>query len=275
LERIPMIDPVHVTSPHQGVGLVLIDAPPMNLATPTMMESLERALAHLRGEGTRVVVIGSAIEGYFIGHGHLPSTLYTLAGVGDPVPGEPRARLRVHKELDIGPMVSIAAIDGQAWGGGAELAWACDLRVASETATFGQPEVIVGVPTLDGAARIARLVGEATAKLLVLDGRPIRASEALRLGLIHRLVSEGSVIDAALEWAQWLASHPSWALAASKELIVGGRDLSLRDALRRETVLFVEAVARPEVIARLLEIQSRYDDGADSYRAFGVGPDHV
>ncbi len=270
-----MSDLVQVTTPHRGVGLVLIDAPPMNLVTPTLMESLEQALERLRGEGTRVVVIGSAIEGYFVGHGDLPSVMYTLAGVGEPVPGDPRARLRVHHELDVGPMVSIAAIDGQAWGGGAELAWACDLRVASETATFGQPEVIVGAPTLDGATRIARLVGEATAKLLVLDGRPIPATEAHRLGLVHRLVSTGNVIDTSLEWAQWLASHPSWALADSKELVVGGRDLSLRDALRRETALFVEAIARPEVIAQLLAIQARYDDGADSYRAFGIDPDAV
>jgi enoyl-CoA hydratase/carnithine racemase len=261
---------VRVSTPHPGVGLILIDAPPMNFATPTLMEPLEQALIGLREDATRVVVIASAVEGYFIGHGDIGNLLATLGGIGDPVPGDPMARLRVHKELDRGPMVSIAAVDGQAWGGGAELAWTCDLRVASTISTFGQPEVIIGLPTLDGAARIARLVGEATAKRIVLDGRPIPAEEAYRLGLVHRLVPAGAAVEAALEWAQWLAGHPPWALAASKELINGGRELSLRDALRRETALFVEAFTKPEVVEQASQIQARYDNGADPYDAFGV-----
>jgi enoyl-CoA hydratase/carnithine racemase len=261
---------VDVSTPDAGIGLVTIDAPPMNFTTSEMMGLVEDALTGLRDDGARVVVIASAIDGYFLAHGHIGRLLGTLAGVGDPPPGDPTARIRVHKELDTGPMVSLAAVDGQAWGGGAELAWACNLRVASEAATFGQPEVIVGVPTLDGAARIARLVGEATAMRLVLDGRPIDAAEAHRLGLVHRLVPAGAALDAALDWARWLAGHPAWALAESKELVVGGRNLSMRDALRRETALFVEAFTRAEIVEQASQIQSRYDNGADSYQAFGI-----
>lgn len=261
---------VEVSNPSPGVGLLLIEAPPMNFTTSAMMGLVEDALAGLRDDGTRVVVIGSAVDGYFLAHGHIGQLLGTLAGVGDVPPGDPTARIRVHKELDTGPMVSIAAVDGQAWGGGAELAWACNLRVASEAATFGQPEVIVGVPTLDGAARIARLVGEATAMRLILDGRPIDGAEAHRLGLVHRLVAPGTAVDGALAWARWLAGHPDWALAGSKELIVGGRALSMRDALRRETALFVEAFTRAEVVEQAQQVQARYDNGADSYEAFGI-----
>lgn len=261
---------VDVSTPHPAVGLLLLDAPPMNFTTAEMMGLVEQGLTRLGEDGARVVVVASAVEGYFLAHGHIGELLGTLAGVGDPPPGDPVARLRVHKALDTGPMVSIAAVEGQAWGGGAELAWACDLRVASEAASFGQPEVMIGVPTLDGAARISRLVGEATAKRLVLDGRPIDAAEAHRLGLVHRLVPAGGALDAALDWARWLARHPDWALAGSKELIVGGRDLSMRDALRRETALFVEAFTRPEVVDQAKHIQARYDNGADSYDAFGI-----
>jgi enoyl-CoA hydratase len=261
---------VDVSMPDAGVGLVVIDAPPMNFTTAEMMGLVEEGLTRLGEEGARVAVVASALEGYFLAHGHIGELLGTLAGVGDPPSGDPVARLRVHKALDTGPMVSIAAIDGQAWGGGAELAWACDLRVASEAASFGQPEVMVGVPTLDGAARIARLVGEATAKRLVLDGRPIDAAEAHRLGLVHRLVPAGGALEAALDWARWLALHPDWALAASKELIVGGRDLSMRDALRRETALFVEAFTRPKVVERASQVWARYDSGGDSYDAFDI-----
>jgi enoyl-CoA hydratase/carnithine racemase len=165
-------------------------------------------------------------------------------------------------------MVSIAAIDGQAWGGGAELAWSCDLRVASERATFGQPEVLIGVPPAGGAARIAHLAGEAAAKRLVLDGRPVSAAEALRLGLVDRVVPDGEAVTVALDWARWLARRPEWALAQSKEIIVGARGLTLGDALRRETGSFVAQFMRPEVRREALAVQQRYDEGADSYAAF-------
>lgn len=137
---------VRVSTPHPGVGLLLLDAPPMNKVTAELMEKMEAGLDGLKSEGTRVVVIGSAVPDYFIAHGDLAELLSKLGGVGEPAPGDPRARNRVQKELDTGPMVSIAAIDGQCWGGGAGLAWACDLRVASETSSLGHPEVILGIP---------------------------------------------------------------------------------------------------------------------------------
>lgn len=268
------MDPkVRYSTPDPGVALLLVDAPPMNFNTVGLMEELERGLLRARDKAMRVVVIGSAVAGYFIAHGHLREVVASLGGVGEPPAGDPAAHIRVHRELDTGPMVSIAAVDGQAWGGGAELAWACDLRVASEAASFGQPEVMVGVPTLGGAARIARLAGEAAAKRVVLDGRPVTGADAFRLGLVQRMVDDGSALDESLRWARWLARHPPGALSLTKESITGGRELSLRDALRRETSTFIAQFARPDVVQRALKIQQRYDAGADSREAFGIDPD--
>ncbi|MEX2323116.1 MAG: enoyl-CoA hydratase-related protein [Acidimicrobiia bacterium] len=107
----------------------------------------------------------------------------------------------------------------------------------------------------------------------MLDGRPITGAEAHRLGLVHRLVPPGTAVAEAIEWASWLVAHPPSALASTKDVITGGRDLPLRDALRRETALFVEAFTKPEVIQQVSRIQARYDNGADSYDAFAIDRD--
>lgn len=260
---------VDVTFPHQGVAQLLLNSPPNNFLTWELTGRLEEALTQVRDEGYPVVVLGSAVEGYFVAHGHIDSMVNTFAG-GREVSGDPSAGIRVQKELDTGPTISIAAVDGQAWGGGAELAWACDFRVASEAATFGQPEVMVGLPPAGGGARIARLAGEAVAKQLTIDGRPVSGTDAFRLGLAHRLVPPGEALVAALEWGEWLSGRSEGALAFSKSVIVGGRDLALGDALRQETTRFVERFSNPEVVRLARQVQQRYDGGADSYEAFGV-----
>lgn len=170
-------------------------------------------------------------------------------------------------------MVSISAMDGQAWGGGFLLALSCDFRVASERTTVGQPEITAGVTTAGEGARIARLAGEAAAKRLLLDGRPLDAAEAHRLGLLDRVVPAGEALSAALEWAKWLARRQPGDLTLVKEAVIGGRDLTLAEALKRETGLFVSKFADPSVVSRLMEVQRRYDEGADSYEAFGIPRD--
>lgn len=198
---------LHVSNPADGVGQILIDAPPRNVPLPPLWQQFEAALEELRESGHRVVVVGSSVEGYFIGHGSLESIISYFSG--EEVGGDTMAQPRVSRELDRGPMISIAAVDGQAWGGGAELSWACDLRVASEAATLAQPEVNIGLtPGFGGAAKLARLAGEAAALRVCLDGRPIGATEAQALGLVHRVVPPGGALDAAVEWGAWLAQHP-------------------------------------------------------------------
>lgn len=260
---------VQLDFPSDGVARILQNTGQHNFSTFEANEQLLAALEHARAEGARVVVVGSSLEGHFAGHGWLPDVIETFSG-GRPS-GDPLAGWRGFKELDTGPMVSIAAVDGAAWGHGAELAWACDFRVASTRATFGQPEVNVGVcPGSGGTVRLVRLVGEATALQLVLDGRPIDGAAASRLGLIHRLVEPGDALEEALRWSEWLASRPAGALAACKRAVKGARGLSYDDALRHESAVFIELLSRSETIDGLREAQARYDDGADTHGAFGI-----
>jgi enoyl-CoA hydratase/carnithine racemase len=258
---------VDVSWPHERVALLLIDNGPRNFITWSLNDELESTLVTVR-ERAEVVVLGSAVDGYFLAHGHLGDNVETFTG-GQPS-GDPMAGLRVLKELDTGPMVSIAAIDGQAWGGGAELAWACDLRVAGSESTFAQVEVRLGVTTVGGAARIAHLAGEAAAKRLVLDGRPIDAEEAFRLGLVHWVVEPGRAVDEAVEWARWLVTHPPGALAQAKAVITANRGERLKEALEGELRAYVEAFSRDEALDRARAAQDAYDRGADSYDVFDL-----
>jgi enoyl-CoA hydratase/carnithine racemase len=260
---------VHLVSPAEGVVQILFDTGPQNFSTFAANVAFLDALTRAREGGARVVVVGSAVPGAFVSHGWLPDVIDTFTG-GTPS-GDPLAGWRGFRELDSGPMISIAAVDGPAWGHGTELAWACDLRVASVAATFGQPEVNVGViPGSGGTVRIARLVGESTAMHLVLDGRPIDARRAFEVGLVHRLVTAGEALSAAVEWASWLASRPAGALEAAKRAIKKSRHLPFEEALRYEGSIFAECLSKPDVVDRLRQAQRRYDAGADTHHAFGI-----
>ena len=142
---------------------------------------------------------------------------------------------------------TIAAVNGVALGGGCELALACDLRVAAENSRFGQPEILLGIiPGGGGTQRLTRLVGPSRAKDLVFSGRTVDAEEALRIGLVDRVVPAASVLDEAMAWAQSFASGPQHALALAKSAIDDGLDATLADGLRIEQDRFVESFATPD-----------------------------
>ena len=149
------------------------------------------------------------------------------------------------------PRMVIAAVNGVALGGGCELALACDLRIASSRARFGQPEILLGIiPGGGGTQRLARLVGPAKAKDLILSGRQVTADEALRIGLVDEVVAadEGDrehdvVLDRALELAGSFASGAVAAQAMAKHAIDLGLEGSLADGLTLEQDRFVEVFA--------------------------------
>jgi enoyl-CoA hydratase len=137
----------------------------------------------------------------------------------------------------------IAAVNGFALGGGCELAMACDVRVASENAKFGQPEVNLGIlPGYGGTQRLTRLVGEGTAMYLCLTGEMIDAAEALRVGLVQRIVPLDGLLAEAQRVAGLIASKAPLAIAATKRAIVDGAALGLDDALALEALLFGQAI---------------------------------
>jgi enoyl-CoA hydratase/carnithine racemase len=134
----------------------------------------------------------------------------------------------------------IAAVAGFALGGGCELALACDARIAADTATFGQPEILLGIiPGGGGTQRLTRLVGPSRAKDIILSGRQVKADEALRLGLADRVVPAADLYEAALTWAREFASGPLTVQGYAKRAIDAGLSGSLPEGLSLEQDMFV------------------------------------
>ncbi|KPK71159.1 crotonase [candidate division TA06 bacterium SM1_40] len=137
------------------------------------------------------------------------------------------------------PKPVIAAINGYALGGGCELALACDVRVAAESAKLGQPEVTLGIiPGYGGTQRLSRLVGKGKAKELIFSGSMIDAQEALRIGLVEHVVPREEVLAKAIELAKTMAGQGPLAVAAAKRAIDHGLDISLEEGLRYEADQF-------------------------------------
>ncbi|MBJ7308040.1 MAG: enoyl-CoA hydratase/isomerase family protein, partial [Acidimicrobiia bacterium] len=155
------------------------------------------------------------------------------------------------------PRVVIAAVAGPALGGGCELALACDLRVCSTSAKFGQPEILLGIiPGGGGTQRLARLVGPSRAKDLILSGRQVRAEEALRIGLADEVVEPENLEDRVFELAAAFAAGPVQAHAIAKRVIDLGLEGSLAVGLELEQDAFVEVFATDDArigVASFLE----------------------
>jgi enoyl-CoA hydratase/carnithine racemase len=259
-----------LTQPADGVGLVVFDNPPRNFLTPDLRQVVTERVLEARAAGCRVVVLTSDRPGYFIAHASLESIVrrYERKPVEMLPPGS-GTDLRV--ELDTGPMISIAAVNGQAWGGGAETCWACNLRIAGESAHFGQPEVPLGIiPGAGGTTKLARVVGFAKCMELIVDCRPIDAREALRIGAVNRVVPDAELRSAAVAWAALIASWPAWALRAAKQSLVEGRDIPIEQAQRNESRIFRDVASRDDALAIMRKAQARYDAGDDSFDAIGI-----
>ena len=137
------------------------------------------------------------------------------------------------------PQPTIAAIHGFCFGGGCELALACDLRIASTDAKFGQPEIKVGIiPGAGGTQRLPRLIGMGRAKEMVLFGEPIDAAEAFRIGLVNRVVPPEQLIDEALTWAEKLVNLPPLGIRAAKMVMDRGAGVELSTAIEIERLGF-------------------------------------
>jgi enoyl-CoA hydratase/carnithine racemase len=138
----------------------------------------------------------------------------------------------------------VAAVSGYALGGGCELALACDMVVASETAEFGQPEIMLGIiPGGGGTQRLARVMGKQRAMELVLTGRRIGAAEAHELGIVTRLAPPDGWLDAALELADTVAERPPLAVRLGKQAVLAAEETALSAGLDQERRLYELAMA--------------------------------
>jgi enoyl-CoA hydratase/carnithine racemase len=147
----------------------------------------------------------------------------------------------------------IAAVSGYALGGGCELALACDMIVASESAEFGQPEILLGIiPGGGGTQRLARVMGKQRAMELVLTGRRIAAAEAERLGIVNRVVPGKGWLDAALELAEVVASRPPIATRLGKQAVLAAEETPLTAGLDQERRLYELAMATEDRVEGMM-----------------------
>ena len=161
------------------------------------------------------------------------------------------------------PQPTIAAINGQAWGGGCELSLACTMRVVAASGHFAQPEVNVGIiPGAGGTQRLPRLVGAGRAAELVLSGRAVGAAEAVAIGLANDALADDGFVDAVVAWAEPIASKPRSALAAAKRAMLEGLSLPLADGLRLEGQLFLGLQTGTEALDLQRGALDRYETAA-------------
>lgn len=233
-----------------GVEILTLVNGKVNPLCVELLDQLAEAASELAAlpidERPRVVVVTGNHRAFAAG---ADITEFAARGGAAPVELADRAAvtavgqsfLRTLNAVAALPCPTIAAVNGVALGGGCELALACDLRVASAGARFGQPEILLGIiPGGGGTQRLARLVGPGRAKDLILTGRTIDAAEAAAMGLVDRVV-EGDAVDAALELASQLAAGPREALALAKQAIDEGLDGTLADGLELEQRCFVDS----------------------------------
>lgn len=258
---------VDVSYPAPGVALLVLDNPPKNFGSYELLQALEDGLDEAKAKRSLVVVLASDCPGYFMAHAWLPDVINAY---DDPssITGDPLLWRRVTNELERGPFISISCNHAQAWGGGAELSWACNLRTAGRSATYAQIEVALGViPGGGGTARLARLLGQSKAIEIMVGGEPLTAEELYRVGGVNRLYSDEELRERTIEWAALIASRPRRAVLANKRGILQAWDVDMDNALRLEGFIF-NSLMTPEEIDRFRLIQSRYDAGADSWEAY-------
>ena len=206
-----------------GVATIRIDRPKMNAINPQMLAELTEAANAIAADGDvraavvwggpRIFAAGADIGGFT---GLDPAQARTLSGVFND------AFLAVENM----PQITVSAVNGYALGGGMELAMATDFRVAADDATFGQPEILLGIiPGGGGTQRLPRLVGVTKAKEIIYTGRHVRPDEALDIGLVSAVHPADATYDAAVELAAGYAAGPA-ALRMAKQAVMDGLALS-------------------------------------------------
>ncbi|HEV7753664.1 MAG TPA: enoyl-CoA hydratase-related protein [Baekduia sp.] len=222
-----------ITLRRGAIAQIELDNQPLNLVTGEMMERLDAVLDELArdSEVRAVVVTGAGTRAFCAG-----SDVKEFEGLAGRVArGKLLYEKYVYRKLAELPVPTIAAIEGDALGGGLELALCCDLRIASARARLGMPEVRLGViPGSGGTQRLPAVVGPALAKELILVGELISAQRAEHIGLVNAVVGEGEALAAATDMAQRIAQRGPVAVREAKRLIEHARDLDLDAGMAAE-----------------------------------------
>ena len=236
-----------------GVAIAWLANAQMNSISPQVAQDLEKVWRKVKAEShppVHALVIASSNPFLFSAGADIKAFTTMDASAGEKLINETHA---LFKELGSERIATIAAVNGLAFGGGCELAMACDVRIAARSAIFGQPEIKLGIiPGFGGTQRLPRLVGVNKALEMNLVGDPILADEAFELGLVNRLVEDHELLDTALQWARKLAGQAPLAVEQIKRVSAAGDlDEGIEAEKRAFAAVFASADAREGIAAFL------------------------
>jgi enoyl-CoA hydratase/3-hydroxyacyl-CoA dehydrogenase len=233
-----------------GVAIAWLANGQMNSISPQVVEDLGKVWSQAKSAGVRALVIASSNPFLYCAGADVKAFTTMDEAAGEQLIHAAHA---LFKELGEDGIVTIAAVNGLAFGGGCELAMACDVRIAARSAIFGQPEIKLGIiPGFGGTQRLPRLVGTNKALEMNLVGDPILADEAFELGLVNRLVEDHELLDTALQWARKLAAQAPLAVAQIKGISgAGDLDDGIESEKRAFASVFASADAKEGISAFL------------------------
>ncbi len=205
----------------ERIAIAWLDRPPMNAIAPEVVHGLRKVWDAVTEAGSvRALVVASANPMVFCAGADIKGFTQMDESSGRELLDEMHGLLR---EMETSSIVTIAAVNAVAFGGGCELAMGCDFRIAAESATFGQPEINLGIiPGFGGTQRLRRLVGQGKALAMNLTGDPISVWDAYQYDLVTQVVPDHELLDTALAWARKLAGQAPLAIEQIKQISAGG-----------------------------------------------------
>jgi len=228
-----------------GIYTITIDKPEsLNALDSQVIEQLSTEIESISGNDKIKVVILTGAGKSFVAGANISemSSLDQEEGYKFGMAGA-----SLFRKIETLPIPVIAAVNGFALGGGCELALSCDIRIASDRAKFGQPEVSLGItPGFSGTVRLPKIVGPGMAKELIFSGRVIDAAEALRIGLVNSTTAPEELMNSAMELAKIIASRAPGAVQRSKKAINDSADMDTGEAIENECRLFAKCFTTHE-----------------------------
>ncbi|MDT0159744.1 MULTISPECIES: enoyl-CoA hydratase [Bacillaceae] len=237
---------VHIHFENKTAVLTIMN-PPLNVLSKKVFQELGEAFESLRtNDGVVAVLLTGSGDKAFVAGADIKEFPEMMSN--PRMIDEVMSTHEVLNSIDQFPKPVIAVLNGLTFGGGCELALACDIRIAEEHAQIGLPEIKLGLfPGGGGTQRLPRLIGEAKAKELMYTGEPVSAEEAARIGLVNKVAASGEGMQSARELAAKIAGHSLQALSRIKQAVDGGLDRTLEEGVKLEARLF-EEVFRTEDI---------------------------
>lgn len=219
------------------IGVVTIDRPEaLNALNTSVLKSLERVFESIDLEKTRAVILTGSGSKSFVAGADISEMSKLKKSEGETFG---KTGNDIFRKIETFPVPVIAAVNGFALGGGCELSLSCDIRICSENALFGQPEVSLGItPGFGGTQRLARAIGIGKAKEMIYTASNIKAEEAFKIGLVNKVCLKEELIDEAKKIAKKIAKNAPIAVRSSKKAINDGISLNMDEAIIVEEKLF-------------------------------------